>query len=188
MTYFCHQIKPVFEIPQRPTYHKCLRIKASIVFGFPIYTIINPKWLSGIDWCWLFVEAERSQYFGLWNLGGGLPPCEFRVTCCVQPVYSGLARGMEFFFILPLSTKPRNIIAAQCPKREKDKKLFAPKALNVFYFWQSLDSKALPRPRLPLGCLPNFWHLERMEYSAILVYSRPVRGFFSFFQGYKHKL
>lgn len=101
VTYFCHQIKPVFEIPQRPTYHKCLRIKASIVFGFPIYTIINPKWLSGIDWCWLFVEAERSQYFGLWNLGGGLPPCEFRVTCCVQPVYSGLARGMEFFLFYP---------------------------------------------------------------------------------------
>lgn len=128
------QIKTrLWNVLQRPTYHKRLRIKASIVFGFPIYTIINPKWLSGIDWCWLFVEAERSQYFGLWNLGGGLPPCEFRVTCCVQPVYSGLARGMEFF-ILPLSTKPRNIIATQCPKRDTDKKLFAPKNFKCILF------------------------------------------------------
>lgn len=145
-----------------------------MTFWHRLMQIVCWGWKKPVFWT---VESWRGSS-SLWISS------DLLCTTCVL----WLSKRYGVFFILPLSTKPRNIIAAQCPKREKTKNSSRPKTLNVFYFWQSLDSTALPRPRLPLGCLPNFWHLERMEYSAILVYSRPVRGFFSFFQGCKHKL
>ena len=87
--------------------------KSQMTFWYRLMLIVCWGWKKPVFWT---VESWRGSS-SLWISS------DLLCTTCVL----WLSKRYGVFFILPLSTKPRNIIAAQCPKREKDKKLFAPK-------------------------------------------------------------
>ena len=85
----------------------------------------------------------------------GSSPCELRVTCCVQPVYSGLARGVFYFTPFNKAKEYNNSPMSQERKRQKTlraQKLWMYSIFDRVLTWRhSLDPGSLSVVYLTFG-------------------------------------